>query len=311
MRCLSILTLFAFGAFAASASAADAPKRVLMVTHSGGFMHDSIFVGEQVLKELGKKNNWEVTCYRYTGDPDAKLKVKRKVDGKDVEVETTALQAYSEKFRERTGQVMGREHCGRINAETLKKFDAVLFFTTGSKRNDSPVADAELKDLMAWVRAGGAFVGTHCAADTLYDTPYGELVGAFFQTHPPGFQKVRIRVEDPKHPAAKGFSEGLLYEDEMYIFQQNPYSRDRLHIILSIHPDSFDPPKGKREDKDYAVSWCQQFGKGRSFYTSLGHRKEVWQDPRFQEHLVGGMKWAMGLVPGDATPSGRLKAGGE
>ena len=61
----------------------------------------------------------------------------------------------------------------------------------------------------------------------------------------------------------------------------------------------------KRKDGDFAVAWCQEFGKGKSFYTSLGHRKEVWKDERFQKHLLGGLKWATGLVPGDATPSGK------
>jgi type 1 glutamine amidotransferase len=96
----------------------------------------------------------------------------------------------------------------------------------------------------------------------------------------------------------------------MYIFTDNPYSRDKLHIILSIQKDTFTPKGGARKDADYAVSWCQQIGKGRSFYTSLGHRKDVWKDPKFQEHLVGGLKWALGLAPGEATPTGSKAASG-
>src|SRR5207302_1432804 len=144
----------------------------------------------------------EVTCYRFTGDPDAKVKVKRKTNNGTVETETTTLEAYSERFRASTREPVTREQCGRINADTLKKFDVVLFFTTGN-----PVTKDELKDLMAWVREGGAYAGTHCATDTLYNTPYGELVGAFFDGHP-WHQKIKIKVEDPKHPAAKGFTTG-------------------------------------------------------------------------------------------------------
>ena len=287
--------------FASVALTADAPKRVLLVTHSAGFIHDSVGVAEEVLKQIGPKNGFEVTCFRFTGDPDAKVKVKRKVDGKDTEVEITALQDYSEKFRARTGMPVERENCGRINAETLPKFDAVLFFTTGN-----PVTKEELKELLGWVRGGGAFAGTHCATDTLYGTPYGELVGGYFDGHP-WHQKIRLKLEDAKHPAAKGLADGAEITDEIYQFQSTPYSRDRLHIIHSIYNDSIDVKKGKRQDQDYAVSWCQKVGKGRSFYTSLGHRKEVWQDPRFQQHLVGGLKWAMGQLDGDATPSAILK----
>ncbi len=299
MRGPGIAALLALAWFASSSLAAE-PKRVLLVTHSGGFIHDSVAVAEHVLKELGPKAGFQVTCYRFTNDPDAKVKVKTKVEGKEVERETTALEAYSQRFRERTGEPVSKEQCGRINADTLKKFDCVLFFTTGN-----PVTKEELGDLMNWVRDGGAFAGTHCATDTLYKTPYGSLVGAFFDGHP-WHQKIKLRLEDAKHPAAKGFTDGAEITDEMYQFMDSPYSREKLHIILSIDNSSIDVKKGKRPDQDYAVAWCQQFGSGRSFYTSLGHRKEVWQDPRFQEHLVNGLKWAMGQLPGDATPSGKL-----
>ena len=67
-------------------------------------------------------------------------------------------------------------------------------------------------------------------------TPYGQLIGALFQTHP-AQQKIHLKVEDPKHPAAKGFTDGMEYFDEWYIFRDAPYSRDNLHIILSMYPD--------------------------------------------------------------------------
>ncbi len=299
MRCLRLAALIGLAFFTSSTWAAE-PKRVLLVTHSGGFIHDSVAVAEHVLKEIGPKHGLQVTCYRFTNDPDAKVKVKMKVDGKEVERETTALEAYSQRFRERTGELVTKEQCGRINADTLKKFDCVLFFTTGN-----PLTKDELSDLMGWVRDGGAFAGTHCATDTLYKTPYGSLVGAFFDGHP-WHQKIKLKLEDSKHPAAKGFTDGAEITDEMYQFMDSPYSREKLHVILSIDNSSIDVKKGKRPDQDYAVAWCQQFGSGRSFYTSLGHRKEVWQDPRFQEHLIGGLKWAMGQLAGDATPSGKL-----
>ncbi len=280
-------------------------KRLLLVTHSGGFIHDSVGVAEEVLKEIGPKNGFDVTCYRFTGDPDKKVKTKK--DGK--EVETTWLERYNDEFRKVTGLTVGKENIGRVNKDTLKNFDCVLFFTTGSKRNgQSPLTDAELDDLMTWVKAGGAFAGTHCASDTLYDTPYGGLVGAFFENHP-WHQKIKVKVEDPKHPAAAGFESGAEITDEIYQFTDSPYSREKLHIILSVDNSSIDVTKGKRKDMDYAISWCQEFGKGRTFYTSLGHRKEVWKDERFQKHLLGGLKWATGVAAGDATPSAKPSGG--
>jgi type 1 glutamine amidotransferase len=300
MKTLHCLFALAVVALLGSSALAAENKRLLLVTDSGGFIHDSVGVAEQILKDIGPKNGIDVTCYRYTRDPKDPKFAK-----------------YAEDFRKRTGVPVEPENCGRVNAETLKKFDCVLFFTTGNPLNRDEVAD-----LAAWVKAGGAIAGTHCGADTLYpDKPdndkrpwnavYGELVGAYFKTHPPGFQKIKIKVEDAKHPAGKSFKNDEPYEDEMYIFRDEPYSRERLHIILSVTPDTVNSllakaPKAARSDNDYAISWCQEVGKGRSFYTSLGHRKEVWQDKRYQEHLIGGLKWAMKLVEGDATPSAKL-----
>jgi uncharacterized protein len=217
--------------------------------------------------------------------------------------EMTVLEEYAERFRKDAGVVIDQEHCGRVNKDTLKNYDCVLFFTTGK-----PLTKEELTDLEDWVRAGGAFAGTHCATDTLYDTTYGALVGAYFQNHP-WTQKIKLKVEDPQHAAAAGFMDGSEIDDEIYQFRDSPYSREKLHIILSVDNSSIDLKKGARKDADYAVSWCQEYGKGRSFYTSLGHRKEVWMDERYQKHLVGGLKWAMKDAGGEATPS--AKTGGK
>lgn len=145
------------------------------------------------------------------------------------------IEKYGADYRARTGKTVEKEHCGRINKETLSKFYAVLFFTTGN-----PTTKAELKDLIEWTRAGGAFTATHCGSDTLYDTDYGAFVGGYFKTHPP-ITTVKVKIEDPKHPAAAGFTNGQPYKDEIYIYRDEPYSRDKLHIIFSCEDGSFKP----------------------------------------------------------------------
>src|SRR5947207_2950456 len=128
-RCLALFASFG----------ADAPtKRLLLVTHSGGFVHDSVTFAEKTLKEIGPKNGFEVTCYRYTGDTSA-----------------DKLDKYSEHFRKSTKEPVTPEQCGRVNADTLKKFDVVLFFTTGD-----PLTPSELQDLTSWVKEGAACAGT-------------------------------------------------------------------------------------------------------------------------------------------------------
>jgi uncharacterized protein len=295
---LLLVAAFTIAAISPSpAGAADKNKRLLLVTDSGGFIHDSVGLAEEILKDLGPKNGFDVTCWRYTRDPEAKVKDK---NGK----EESVFDKYAAEFRRVTGVTVTKENCGRINKDTLKDFDIVLFFTTGN-----PLTKEELADLEAWVKAGGAFAGTHCATDTLYGTTYGALVGGYFDGHP-WHQKIKIKVEDPKHAAAAGFVTGDEITDEIYQFKDSPYSREKLHIILSVDNSSIDVSKGKRKDMDYAISWGQEYGKGKTFYTSLGHRKEVWKDERFQKHLFGGLKWATNDAPGDGKPSVK-PAGGE
>jgi uncharacterized protein len=298
MRALAafVLTLVV----ASFATADDQPKKILFVTHSGGFIHASVGTAEDVLNNVAAKHGYAVTTWRYTGDPQSKDFLK-----------------YQEKFRASSKKPVESEHCGRINAQTLKGFDAVLFFTTGStnkKSTTGPLTETELADLTAWVNAGGAFCGTHCASDTMYDSTYGELIGGYFKGHPHQ-QKVKLKLEDPKHPAAAGMKDGMEWLDEYYMFHDQPYSRDKLHIILSIDKSTleFANPNDKdkdskikrlsRADGDYAVAWCKSVGKGKVFYTSLGHRDDVWQSDAFQQHLFGGIDWAVGKKPGDASPS--------
>jgi type 1 glutamine amidotransferase len=264
--------------------AAPAPKRLLLVTHSGGFVHDSVGVAEDVLKEIGPKHGLAVTCWRYTGDP---------ADPK--------FAKYQEAFRSRTKKTVEPDCMGRITAETLKNFDAVHFFTTGD-----PLTPDEFQAFRAWVRAGGAFTGTHCATDTLYGIQeYGELIGGYFTGHPSGIQTVTVKVDDPKHPAAAAFADGSEYADEMYVFagkgrpfKAQPYSRDKVNVILSVAKGSLEKGfkgwKGDtRADGDYAIAWSKDEGRGRVFYTSFGHQQKVWRDEKFQQHLLAGIKWAL------------------
>ena len=150
-----------------------------------------------------------------------------------------------------------KENCGRINKEALKNFDVVLFSpqATGHKE--------ELADLREWVKAGGGSRNPLCYGHTLRRIGLRRSHRAYFKGHPPGLQKIKVKLEDPKHPAAAGFTDGMDYQDEMYVFRDAPYSRDKLHIIMSIDSGSFDPKQLSRGDKDYAISWCRTKARAR------------------------------------------------
>ena len=199
------------------------------------------------------------------------------------------LEAYSDRFRGSTKLTVEKENCGRINKDTLKNFDVVLFFTTGN-----PMTKEEIADLKEWVK-NGVRSRARTARRTRSTASRCGDERRVLQGPPAGVAEDQGEGgQDAKHPAAAGFTDGMDYQDEMYVFRDAPYSRDKLHIILSIDSGSFDPKQLARGDKDYAISWCRTEGKGKVFYTSFGHDQKVWKDERFQKHLFGGLKWATG-----------------
>ncbi|MSR31772.1 MAG: ThuA domain-containing protein [Gemmataceae bacterium] len=184
-----------------------------------------------------------------------------------------------------------------ITAENLKKYDAVFFYTTG----ELPLSDTQKADLLQFIRSGKGFAGSHCATDTFYKWPeYGKLIGGYFDGHP-WHEKIQVIVEDTKHPATAHLGDKFQITDEIYQFK-GPYDRGDLHILMRMDAE-FTKKPGKRQDKDYALAWTREYGKGRVFYTALGHREDVWADERFQKHMLGGLKYVMNLADGEATPS--------
>ena len=183
--------------------------------------------------------------------------------------------------------VTATQDCALIDAENLARYDALLFYTTG----ELPIDEENREALMTWIRDGGAFCGIHCATDTFYRyAPYMDMIGGTFDGHP-WHQNVTVRVEDTSHPATRHLGQSFVIKDEIYQFRG--FSRHPLRVLLSLDPRSVDIARGKREDRDYATSWCKEYGRGRVFYTALGHREEVWQDERFLQHLMAGIEWAI------------------
>lgn len=176
-----------------------------------------------------------------------------------------------------------------IDANFLEDFDAVVFFTSG----ELPMNDGQKQALLQYVEHGGGFVGVHSATDTFYTWPeYGELIGGYFDGHP-WTESVTISVEDAGHPATASLAPSFTIDDEIYQFRD--WSRADVHVLMSLDTSSVDLTVAgvNRQDGDFALAWTRLHGAGRVFYTALGHRPEVWQDARFQNHLLEGIRWAM------------------
>ncbi|MDQ2732358.1 MAG: ThuA domain-containing protein, partial [Armatimonadota bacterium] len=190
----------------------------------------------------------------------------------------------------------------KMTADALKGYDAVFFCQT--------TGDLGLPDKQAfldWIKAGHGFIGTHSATDTYHNWPeYIDMIGGEFQGH--GAQvEVEVNVEDPNFPGAAALpadmQKSFKVKDEIYEFKPTSFSREKSHVILSMskHPQNGTPG-------DYWTSWCRSYGQGRVFYMALGHRPDVWNTDWYQQYLLGGIKWALGLAPGSSTPSGPLPA---
>ncbi len=187
--------------------------------------------------------------------------------------------------------------CTKWSADYLGRYDAIVSFGSG----ELPLSEENKKALLEFVRGGKGFVAIHSAA---YMCPkskwpgYAEMLGAVFVNHP-WHQKVRVIVEDRKHPATAHLGETFEIHDEIYQF--GSWSRQKTHVLLSLDNSSVDVKnkRVRRKDLDFALAWCHTYGKGRVFYTALGHDRNVWDDPRFRKHVLGGILWALGEADAD------------
>jgi type 1 glutamine amidotransferase len=173
-----------------------------------------------------------------------------------------------------------------LTPDALSSIDAVFFAnTTGT------LGIADVPAFLSWIADGRAFLGAHSASDTYHDSPaFIEMLGGEFETHGDE-SSVDIRVEDMTHPAGVGLPSPLRIFDEIYEFRSNP--RPRVNVLFSLdrHPNDGHATAG--QPGDFPLAWYRAYGRGRVFYTALGHRDDVWNDGRFQQHLLGALRWAL------------------
>ncbi len=161
--------------------------------------------------------------------------------------------------------------------------------------------DAAVKSsILEFVREGKGVAGIHAATAAFGGWPeYLEMIGGVYAGHIE--EDVTIRLDDPGHPVNAAFDgKPFAIRDEVYIFG-GPFSRKGVRVLASLDLERMKDP-GKRADKDYAVSWVRAYGKGRVFYTTLGHAPETYWNPVFLRHLLAGVQFAIGDLPGETAP---------
>ncbi|RRA49871.1 ThuA domain-containing protein [Acidipila sp. EB88] len=236
-------------------------KHVLVIGETKGWEHDSVSATMDAVYTMGKDSGlWDTTMRT-----DAEL--------------------------------LTRKDLGR-NARNLNYFDVLVFAsTTGELDMDA----SQKQDMLAFIRDDGkGFVGIHAALDTNYTWPeYGEMIGGWFDQHPWGTFDAPIVNEDPAFPAVRHLPKEFVKYDEIY--QPKTWARANVNVLLSLDAsrlDFADNPRIHRDDHDFAVAWCKMYGKGRVFYSTLGHTEESWQDPDIRTMYYEAIKWALGLTDG-------------
>jgi len=202
--------------------------------------------------------------------------------------------------------------------ENLKQFDAICFNNTAGVLFEDP----ELRrSLLEFVYSGKGFIGIHAAAATFVQWPvydqwprFGEMLGAYEDGGHPwkAHETITIKIDEPGHPLNAGFKgRSFQISDEVFQFRR-PYSRDNLRILLTIDTDKTDMSEDRhflaerQKDKDFAISWLRNYGRGRVFYSSLGHNKDIFWNASILQHFLDGIQFALGDMAAPATASGKL-----
>lgn len=246
-------------------SAPPFKKRILVLGAAKGFEHDSIPDAMGTVWKMGHDTGmWE--AYLRT---DYELITKGKV--------------------------------GR-NGKNLNEFDAVVF---ASSTGEMELTADQKRDLLSYVHDDGkGFVGIHAALDSNYNWPeYAEMIGGWFDQHPWMTFDAPIVLEDPNFPAMRHLPRAFLKRDEIY--QAKQWSRDKVNVLLRLDETKLNyenNPRIHRNDHDFAVAWSKMYGKGRVFYSTLGHTTESWNDPDIQKMYFEAVRWVLGLTEGSTAP---------
>lgn len=262
----SWLKKFAAGVLLAAASMAQTPphrKQLLAIGEEKGYRHEAVSHALATIERLGRETGiWDTTIRT-----DTEALTKKKLE---------------------------------YNAKNLNDFDGVLFYTGGTLEMD----DQQQKDFLSFIHDDGkGFIGVHSATITFTQWPaYGEMIGGYFDEHPWGTFQAPIIVEDPDFPGMSQWPREFTITDEIY--QIKNFSRERCRVLMRLDASKLDlhNPHVHRTDRDFAVTWAKMFGKGRVYYSTLGHVSENWDNPKFQQMYVAAIKWALGLIDADLTP---------
>ena len=220
-------------------------SRLVVVTHTAGFRHDSIPAAENALRVIGTESGLFQAVFARTVDDVRSM----------------------------------------LTLSALSSADGVFFAnTTGN------LGIPDLPAFLGWIAGGKAFLGAHSASDTYHDSPeFLAMLGGEFETHG-SIVEADVTVNDPSNPLVAHLAPRFRMTDEWYRFRRHggPFS-----VLLSFDRVPADGVGSAGAQADLPLAWQKSHGTGRVFYTAVGHRPEVWDDPRFRIHLREAIRWAL------------------
>lgn len=248
-------------------------KKILFFTKSSGFEHSTIARkdgelshAEQIMIEIGAENGFDITASK-----DGRL----------------------------------------FEPDQIDEWDGFLFYTTGDLTrpgtdNEPPMSPEGLEAFLESIKTGRkGFAGVHSATDTFHSgpddrTPFVDMIGAEFISHGPQ-QVAKIKVVEPSFPGADVFGSEFEINDEWYAFRN---MSDQLHVIMVQLTEGMESG-GQRdyERPDFPMTWVKRHGDGRVFYCSMGHREDVWTNPKYQGLVLAGLNVITGRADADFTPN--------
>ncbi|MGH9482586.1 MAG: ThuA domain-containing protein [Terriglobales bacterium] len=183
---------------------------------------------------------------------------------------------------------------------SLANVDAIFFLG----HREVPIDDAQKADLLRFVHDDGkGFVAAHVASTAFMSWPaFGQLLGGRFDQHPWGVTTAPVIVEDPGFPGMQFFPGVFSFRDEFY--QIKDFSAAESRVLMRLDTAGLDMarPGVQPADAPYAITWARMYGKGRVFYSALGHDAATWDNPAIQRMWFNAIEWALGAINADVTP---------
>lgn len=241
-------------------------------------------------------------CARYDNDrprfalPKGKphLLLFEKINGfKDVPSVDAAHAALVELAQQNGWALVTTDRGGAFNPATLRQFDAVIW----NNISGDVLTLSQRRAFQDYIERGGAFIGVHgSAGDPVYfwDWYVDRLIGARFLAHPmnPQYQDARVVLDDAAHPIARGLPREWTMNEEWYSFRSNP-RKVGAHVIATLDETTY-KPEGRGLDLrmgDHPIVWTNCIGKGRMFYSAIGHRPEMYSRPEYRTMLTNAIGW--------------------